>query len=114
MVSTLRDLSKVGMFMMGIALLIIAGIAVHLYIFYIQSASVALTPLYAYCRNKALMVHENQEIVNVMVLDNRSDQICFFEKLKVAHKNYVWLKVIGSMWFSLESIRTLSNALRKL
>ncbi|MDW8021476.1 MAG: hypothetical protein RMI78_02460 [Nitrososphaerota archaeon] len=81
--SSFRDFSKIGVLMIGIALLIIAGIAVHFYTYYIQRAPSPPppTPLYAYCRNNAVIVHANQEIVSVKVLDNRSNQICFFEKI---------------------------------
>ncbi|MCS7132720.1 MAG: hypothetical protein NZ918_03240 [Aigarchaeota archaeon] len=86
--SSFRDFSKIGVLMIGIALLIIAGIAVHFYTYYIQRAPSPPppTPLYAYYRNNAVIVHANQEIVSVKVLDNRSNQIFFFEK------NSKWLR----------------------
>lgn len=81
--NSLKDLWKIGVLMTGIAFLIIAGITTHFYISYIQRMppSSPPTPLYAYCRYNAVVVHANQEIMSIKVLDNRSNQICFFEKI---------------------------------
>ncbi|MEM4497774.1 MAG: hypothetical protein QW516_03110 [Nitrososphaerota archaeon] len=80
----LRDLSKIGVLLIGIALLAIAAIAVHFYITYVipQMLRVgAPDPFYAYCSHKNVIVHANREISDVMVLDNRSSQVCFFGRI---------------------------------
>lgn len=88
--SSLRDLMKIGVLMIGIALLVIAGVVVHFYIFFIQRMppSPYPTPFYAYCRNNTTVIHANQEIVNVRVFDDRSNQICFFEKIPAGSEEF--------------------------
>jgi len=80
--STLRDLSKIGILLIGISLLIIAGLAVHIYLIFIQHFPSSRTPPFnAYCSHNAIIIHANEELVDVQVYDNRSSQICFFDRI---------------------------------
>jgi len=80
---TFSDVSKIGILMIGVALLVIAGIAVHFYLTFMQRIPPPLppSPFNAYCRHNAVIIHANQEIRDVRVLDNSSNQVCFFEKI---------------------------------
>lgn len=81
--SSFSDVSKIGILMIGAALLVIAGIAVHFYIVFIQRVPPPSppSPFNAYCTHGAIIVHANQELRDVRVLDNRSNQVCGFEKI---------------------------------
>lgn len=81
--SSLKDLSKIGTFLIGIALIIIAGIAVHFYITFVQKTPPPSppAPFYAYCSHRTVIIHADREISDVRVLDNRSSQICFFKRI---------------------------------
>lgn len=79
----LGDLSKLGIFMIGVALLVIAGITAHFYLTFMQRipAPSPPPPFKAYCRHGAVIIHANWEIRDVKVLDNSLSQVCFFEKI---------------------------------
>jgi len=80
--NTFRDLSKIGILLIGISLLIIAGLAVHIYLIFIQHLpSTSTSPFNAYCSHNAIIIHANVELTEVQVYDNRSRQICFFDKI---------------------------------
>jgi len=77
-----RDLSKIGILLIGISLLIIAGLAVHWYLTFIQRLPPSSTsPFNAYCSHNAIVIHANVELMGVQVHDNRSRQICFFDRI---------------------------------
>lgn len=81
--SSLRDLSKIGILLIGIALIIIAGIAIHFYVTFVQRTPPPSppTPFYAYCSHKTVIIHADREIQDVRVLDNRLSQVCFFNRI---------------------------------
>lgn len=93
----LRDLSKIGVLLMGIALLIIAGIAVHFYTTFVQKTPPPPppTPFYAYCSHKIVIVHADQEVLDVKVLDNRSGQVCFFGRIPAGSDELCHVKDYG-------------------
>ena len=77
-----RDLSKIGVLLIGISLLIIAGLAVHWYLTFIQRLPPSSTsPFNAYCSHNAIIIHANVELTEVKVYDNRSRQICLFDRI---------------------------------
>ena len=77
-----RDLSKIGILLIGISLLIIAGLAVHWYLTFIQRFPPSSTPPFnTYCSHNAIIIHANVELTRVQVHDNRSRQICFFDRI---------------------------------
>lgn len=80
----LRDLSKIGVLLIGVALLVIAVVAAHFYVTYVVPQMLRVgtpEPFYAYCRHKTVIIHANREVVDIRVLDNRSSQVCFFERI---------------------------------
>jgi len=89
------DISKIGILMIGVALLVIAGIAVHFYLTFMQRIPPPSppSPFNAYCRHNAVIIHANQEIRDVRVLDNSSNQVCFFEKIPAGSEE---LCMVGS------------------
>jgi len=81
--SSLRDLAKVGVLLIGVALLILALIALHLYIAFYGRIQPPYPerPLSAYCSHGAVIISANEELEDVKVLDNRSRIICIFDKI---------------------------------
>ena len=92
---TFSDLSKIGILMIGVALLVIAGITVHFYLTFMQRIPPPSppSPFNAYCRHNAVIIHANREIRDVRVLDNSSNQVCFFEKISAGSEE---LCMVGS------------------
>jgi len=80
----LSDISKIGILMIGVALLVIAGIAVHFYITFLQRVPPPSPPppFHAYCRYNAVIIHANQDLENLEVLDNRSMRLCSFDRIR--------------------------------
>lgn len=79
-----RDLSKIGILLIGVALIVIAVIAMHFYTTYVipQISRPWLVPqFYAYCRYKTIVIHADRDLADIKVLDNRSNQLCLFEKI---------------------------------
>ncbi len=84
--SSLRDFAKIGLFLIGIALIIIASIVLHFYITYLSRT----IPFYsiektfnAYCTvNKVVIVSALKDLEKVKILDNRSNTICLFDKIR--------------------------------
>lgn len=84
--SYLRDFSKIGVFLIGIALIILASIVLHFYVTYLIRTLPLQTvsrPFNAYCTvDRAIIVNALQDIEDVVVLDNRSNTVCAFNKIK--------------------------------
>jgi len=79
---TFRDLSKIGILLIGISLLIIASLAVHWYLTFIQRLPPSSISLFnAYYSHNAIVIHANVELTGVQVHDNRSRQICSFDRI---------------------------------
>ena len=77
---TLDYLSKVGILLIGIALIILASIAVHAYITFLQHSQ-RTSPFTAYCAYNAVVIHAHQELRDVKVVDNRSSILCSFDRI---------------------------------
>jgi len=79
------DLSRIGLLMVGVALVVFAGLAIHFYVTFILQRMPPVPPVpepfYAYCRWNAVLIHANQELRGLRVLDNRSNVICSFERI---------------------------------
>jgi len=73
-------LSKMGILLIGIALIILASIAVHAYITFLQHSQ-RTTPFTAYCAYNAVVIHAYQELRDVKVVDNRSSILCSFDRI---------------------------------
>ncbi len=95
MMRAFSDVSKIGILMIGAALLVIAGIAAHFYLTFMQRIPPPSppSPFNAYCRHNAVIIRSNQELKDVRVLDNSSNQICFFERIAAGSEE---LCVVGS------------------
>ncbi|MCF3653793.1 MAG: hypothetical protein L2C94_006510 [Aigarchaeota archaeon] len=79
-----RDLSKIGVLLIGVALIVIAAIIVHFYITYAIpqiSRPWPTSQFYAYCRHKTIVIHADRDLTDIRVLDNRSNQLCLIEKI---------------------------------
>jgi hypothetical protein len=79
-----RDLSKIGVLLIGVALIVIAAIIVHFYITYAIPQMFRpwpASPFYAYCRHKTIVIHADRDLTDIRVLDNRSNQLCLFERI---------------------------------
>jgi len=82
--SAFKDLSKVGILLIGVALLIVAAIAIHWYLTFLIhhfSRPYEPPPLHAHCSDKAIIIHAERELLDVKVLDNRSNLLCSFERI---------------------------------
>lgn len=80
----MRDLSKIGVLLIGVALIVIAAIIVHFYITYAIPQMFRpwpASPFYAYCRHKTIVIHADRDLTDIRVLDNRSNQLCLFERI---------------------------------
>ncbi|MEM1583615.1 MAG: hypothetical protein QXF28_03355 [Nitrososphaerota archaeon] len=84
-VSSLKDLSRIGVLLIGVALIIIASIALHFYITYLSKTfenSYMTRPFISYCSpSRVIIIEARQDLMNVKVLDNSSNTICLFDKI---------------------------------
>lgn len=111
-----RDLSKIGILLIGVALIVIAVIAMHFYTTYVipQISRPWLVPqFYAYCRYKTIVIHADRDLADIKVLDNRSNQLCLFEKIPAAQKRSAMSRVTGYTLSKLETISASSNVWRR-
>ncbi|GEM_PF-817418 len=84
--SSIRDFAKIGVFLIGIALVILASIVLHFYITYMSKTFFSHSidrPFNAYCTfNKVVIVSALKDLERVKILDNRSNTICLFDRMK--------------------------------
>ena len=70
--------------LIGIASIVIALIALHFYVTYLIRPPYSVSrPFHAYCiMDKAIVINALEDIEDVIVLDNRSNMVCAFNKIK--------------------------------
>jgi hypothetical protein len=111
-----RDLSKIGVLLIGIALIVIAAIAVHFYITYVIHQMLRpgpASPFYAYCRHKTIIIHADRDLADVRVLDNRSNRLCLFEKIPAGSEEICPSRATGYTWSRLETMSASPSAWRR-
>lgn len=76
--SGLRDLMRIGILLIGIAAIIVASLAVHMYVarFLRQQP-----PLSAYCSDTVIIITADKELTDVKILDNRSTTLHKFPRI---------------------------------
>lgn len=84
--TTLRDFAKIGVLLIGISLFIIAVVVVHFYLFYftkITGSTIVERPFTAYCSmSKAVVISAQRDLEEVIILDNRSIEVCRFKNIQ--------------------------------
>jgi len=84
--SSLRDFARIGVFLIGIALIILASIILNFYITYLSRTFSSYSidrPFNAYCTfNKVVIVSALKDLERVKILDNKSNTICFLDRMK--------------------------------
>ncbi|MCD6403180.1 MAG: hypothetical protein J7K98_02540 [Candidatus Aenigmarchaeota archaeon] len=76
------DIFRIGIFLLGVSSIIFASIAVHWY-YKIQKFENNFKPqlFHAYCNDKTIIIHANEKLENVSVMDANKNIICEFETI---------------------------------
>ncbi|MEM1520047.1 MAG: hypothetical protein QXO55_07375 [Candidatus Korarchaeum sp.] len=76
------DLLKVGVLLLGISALIIAGLAVHAYYKGVLSyPAPIMESFHAYCSFNVVIIHANDDLRNVSVSSSNGTLICRFDSV---------------------------------
>ncbi len=98
------DLLKIGVFLIGIAMLMMAGILLHLYIKTITTeSSWKPSKFYASCdsKNSVIIISARETITNVTVKDKNGTIICKFSKINANSEEMCTIEIPGV--FTVES-----------
>ncbi|MCS7125936.1 MAG: hypothetical protein NZ929_03395 [Aigarchaeota archaeon] len=79
------DLAKLGVLLIGIALIIIASVFLHFYVTYLSKTfqtSYMVRPFTSHCSfSRVIIIEAHQELRDIRVFDNSSNLICSFDKI---------------------------------
>lgn len=85
MMNGLRDLMRIGVLLIGISAIIVASLAVHMYLTHFVRQQ---PPFTAYCSDMVIIITAGRDLENIKILDNRSSTLHTFPRIPAGSQEF--------------------------